>query len=77
LRSRWGDLSSGVQLFGWPVEAFLNRVVTTGSGWELFAYSLPVTIALAGISWWVVERPCLRAKDAIQNMKALISARVL
>jgi hypothetical protein len=50
-----------VYLFGWPVLALLSRVVTSGSGWELFTYSLPVTIALAGISWWVVERPCLRA----------------
>ena len=71
--SRWGDLSYGVFLFGWPVLALLNRVVTTRSGWELFAYSLPVTIALAGISWWVVERPCLRAKDAFRKIKVLIS----
>jgi peptidoglycan/LPS O-acetylase OafA/YrhL len=70
--ARWGDLSYGVYLFGWPIQMLLKPLTITGSGWELFAYSLPASMAVAGVSWWCVERPSLRAKGLLKNSAILL-----
>jgi peptidoglycan/LPS O-acetylase OafA/YrhL len=59
---RWGDLSYGLYLFGWPVEQFTQQVTAIRSGWQLFIVSLPFVFACAAVSWWAVERPCLSLK---------------
>jgi peptidoglycan/LPS O-acetylase OafA/YrhL len=59
---RWGDLSYGAYLFGWPVEQFVQQFTGLHSGWQLFACCLPMVLACAAVSWWLIERPCLRLK---------------
>lgn len=63
---RFGDFSYGVYLYGWPVQQLLLLWLgERGGAWGplgLFAISLPVTFALALLSWHVVERPCLGRK---------------
>ena len=59
--SRFGDLSYGVYLYGWPVAAC---IVWAQGGraawWQVFAASLPLCLLLAFLSWHGVEKWALR-----------------
>ena len=61
--ARFGDLSYGLYIYGWPVE---QAIVWLNGGamswWALFAIALPVTAALAFFSWHLVEKRALRLK---------------
>ena len=59
---RFGDWSYGLYLFGWPVEQVINQLSQPSSGVKLFVYSLPVTMGVAAISWFAVEKPSLVLK---------------
>jgi peptidoglycan/LPS O-acetylase OafA/YrhL len=65
---RWGDLSYGTYLFGWPMEQLVQHLIGSRSGWQLFALSLPLVFACAAISWWAIERPCLKLKKLTQRL---------
>jgi peptidoglycan/LPS O-acetylase OafA/YrhL len=57
--ARFGDLSYGLYIYGWPVE----QCVVWGSGgaapwWVVFLIAAPVTAAIAFLSWHLIERPC-------------------
>jgi peptidoglycan/LPS O-acetylase OafA/YrhL len=61
--ARFGDLSYGLYIYGWPVE----EGVIWGLGgrctwWQIFALALPLTAGLAFLSWHLVERPALQLK---------------
>jgi hypothetical protein len=63
--TRFGDLSYGVYLYGWPVEA----IVAHGLGgqapwWQIFPLALPLCGLAAWLSWHCVERRLLGWKDA-------------
>ena len=56
--ARFGDLSYGLYIYGWPVE----QCVVWYSGaaapwWVVFLVSAPVTAAIAFLSWHLIERP--------------------
>jgi peptidoglycan/LPS O-acetylase OafA/YrhL len=56
-------LSYGLYIYGWPVEAAVVRFFGGHAlWWEVFAVALPVTLALAFLSWHLVEQPALRLK---------------
>lgn len=60
------DLSYGLYLYGWPVEQLL--VYHFGAHLSpllLIAIALPLSAALAWVSWMGVERPCLLLKTRI------------
>lgn len=65
---RWGDLSYGIYLFGWPIEQLVKHLTGLDSGWQLFAFSLPMVFACAAVSWWAIERPCLKLKKLSQRL---------
>ncbi|HEY3918269.1 MAG TPA: acyltransferase [Stellaceae bacterium] len=61
--ARFGDLSYGLYIYGWPVEqtlVWLNGGAM--SWWALFALALPITAAIAFLSWHLVEKRALRLK---------------
>jgi peptidoglycan/LPS O-acetylase OafA/YrhL len=61
--ARWGDLSYGLYIYGWPVEQTVVRLSGGQAPWEkVFALSLPVAAALAFLSWHVVEKRALALK---------------
>jgi peptidoglycan/LPS O-acetylase OafA/YrhL len=61
--ARFGDLSYGLYIYGWPVE---EAVMWFSGGravwWQVFLIALPVAAGLAFLSWHLVERPMLRLK---------------
>jgi peptidoglycan/LPS O-acetylase OafA/YrhL len=65
---RWGDLSYGAYLFGWPIEQLVQQLTGLDSGWQLFACCLPVVFACAAVSWWLIERPFLKLKKLSQRL---------
>ena len=65
---RWGDLSYGIYLFGWPIEQLVQQLTGLQSGWQLFVCSLPVAFACAAVSWWMMERPCLKLKKISRHL---------
>lgn len=56
------DLSYGVYLYGWPIQQSLRHLWPGASVAELLGPSLLLTLAVAALSWILVERPALRLK---------------
>lgn len=66
--TRFGDLSYGLYITGWPVEQTVMRI----SGgrlawWQLFLLALPVAGSLAFLSWHLVESRALRLKPGTRR----------
>ena len=62
--TRFGDLSYGIYLYGWPAQEI--AVYISGGeppSWQIFAWALPMATTLAWLSWHGVERLMLRWKD--------------
>ena len=74
--ARFGDLSYGLYIYGWPVEQMLSWL-SHGKApwWALFSAGLPIAAVLAFLSWHLVERPALRLKPkgAARRMPAVIA----
>lgn len=61
--ARFGDLSYGLYIYGWPVEQLLVRLNGGSMAWlKLFLLSWPITGALAFTSWHLIEARALRLK---------------
>jgi len=62
--ARFGDLSYGLYIYGWPVEQTLLYLRPDASWWELFLIAYPATAVVAFLSWHFVEKRALRLKPA-------------
>jgi peptidoglycan/LPS O-acetylase OafA/YrhL len=75
--ARFGDLSYGLYIYGWPVEAgviwFLGG---RAQWWQVFAIALPATAAIAFLSWHLIERPALRLKPGARRRAVFPSSAV-
>jgi len=61
--TRFGDLSYGLYIYGWPVEITVAHLSGgTASWWQVFLISLPIALAIAWLSWHLVEAPMLGLK---------------
>ncbi len=70
--ARFGDLSYGLYIYGWPVEeAVIWSLGGRAMWWQVFAIALPVTATLAFLSWHLVERPALRLKPGSRRRRSL------
>jgi peptidoglycan/LPS O-acetylase OafA/YrhL len=73
--ARFGDLSYGLYIYGWPSEA---AVIWCLGGhapwWEVFLLGFALAAALAFCSWHLVEAPALRLKPRSRALPALASA---
>lgn len=66
--TRFGDLSYGTYLYGWPVTQVVRSVAGPAlSGWGLFLTSLPFAMACGFLSWHFVEKHALALKDLIRR----------
>lgn len=52
-----GAISYGVYLWHWPIFLVLNGERTGSDGWKLFALRCAATVAVAAVSWWLIEQP--------------------
>jgi peptidoglycan/LPS O-acetylase OafA/YrhL len=61
--ARFGDLSYGIYIYGWPVSALLMHASGgTLRWWQLFPLALPLAALAALLSWHLVEAPALSLK---------------
>jgi peptidoglycan/LPS O-acetylase OafA/YrhL len=66
--ARFGDLSYGIYIYGWPVEQGVVWLLGgRAAWWQVFLLGLPAAAALAFLSWHLVERPALRLKPGARN----------
>jgi peptidoglycan/LPS O-acetylase OafA/YrhL len=69
--ARFGDLSYGLYIYGWPVE---EAVIWLSGGrapwWLVFLCALPAAAVVAFLSWHLVERPMLRLKPGSRRAAA-------
>lgn len=59
---RFGDLSYGLYIYGWPVEQTVLYLRPDATWWELFLVAYPATAVVAFLSWHLVEKRALRLK---------------
>ena len=74
--ARFGDLSFGLYIYGWPVE---QCVVYFSGGtapwWAVFLIAAPATAAIAFLSWHLIEKRCrLRRRAAPRRVLAPAAA---
>ncbi len=61
--ARRGDLTYGLYLYAYPIQLLLiHRFGPRLTPTRLSAIAVPLTAAIAALSWYLVERPCLRLK---------------
>lgn len=69
-----GAISYGVYLWHWPIFLALNGERTGWSGWSLFGLRCAATLAVAALSWWLLEQPIRRWRPVIVPMLPLAGA---
>ena len=68
--TRFGDLSYGTYLYGWPVEQLVRSWAGPAlTGWGLFLISLPLAAACGWLSWHLVERHALAFKTIVRRQR--------
>lgn len=61
--TRFGDISYGLYIYGWPIEMLVAHASGgTARWWQVFLISLPLAALGAFLSWHLVEAPMLRLK---------------
>jgi peptidoglycan/LPS O-acetylase OafA/YrhL len=65
LPRRMGDYSYGTYILAFPIQQALWQWLTPASGWVMFAIATPITVALAALSWHLIEAPALTLKKYI------------
>jgi peptidoglycan/LPS O-acetylase OafA/YrhL len=64
--ARFGDLSYGTYLYGWPIEQVVRSLAGERlSGWPLFLISFPLAAACGWLSWHLVEKHALVLKRLV------------
>ncbi|MCJ2095681.1 acyltransferase [Methylobacterium sp. J-072] len=65
------DLSYGIYLYGWPIQQSLHALWPDPSGFALLAPALALTLPVAALSWYVIERPALALKARALGRRSL------
>ena len=61
------DLSYGIYIYHWCVMQVLFYWMPQLNWLELFVLTFPPTVALAALSWYIVEKPALKSKTRFAN----------
>ena len=66
-----GRLSYGIYLYHWPVFLVLSPTRLGWSRWSLFALRVPVTVAVAVVSYYLVEQPIRARRTRLARLPRL------
>lgn len=74
--TRWSyepkaDLSYGTYLYGWPIQQTLHTLLPAASAAALLLPGLVITLAVAAVSWFLVEKPALALKARALGRRTL------
>jgi peptidoglycan/LPS O-acetylase OafA/YrhL len=73
--ARFGDLSYGLYIYGWPVQSSVAYVIgETATWWQVFLGGTSVSLAIAFLSWHAIEKPALRLKERRAAAPAIAAA---
>jgi peptidoglycan/LPS O-acetylase OafA/YrhL len=77
--TRFGDLSYGIYLYGWPAEQIAVHLFgPSAQWWQIFAMALPIATVIAWFSWHGIERLALRWKDtALETSSQRVAGAVV
>ena len=67
--NRLGDYSYGVYIYAFPIQQSLLALWPNLRPLQLLGLALPITLAVAALSWHFVEQPALRAKQKLKGFK--------
>lgn len=62
------DLSYGIYIFGWPITQALLLAFPDIGNFNLVSLSLILAAGVALPSWFLIERPSLRARGSVMNL---------
>jgi peptidoglycan/LPS O-acetylase OafA/YrhL len=65
------DLSYGIYLYGWPVQQTLHALWPEASGLAMLGPALAITLVVAALSWYAVEKPALALKARALGRRSL------
>lgn len=66
-----GDYSYGLYLYGYPIQQAIVDAAPNFRQWYWnLLLAVPAAFAVALCSWWLVERPCLRARHLLDRYEA-------
>jgi peptidoglycan/LPS O-acetylase OafA/YrhL len=63
---KFGDFSYGIYVYSFPVQQSIWHHTQTKSPIRMFALAMAISLALAVISWFVVEKPCVQLKQRLR-----------
>lgn len=66
--NRLGDYSYGTYIYAFPVQQWVVFHFPNIDPTGLVCWSLPVTVAFACLSWYLVEQPFLKRREALANL---------
>ena len=73
--ARFGDVSYGIYIWAFPVQQWIAHILGTRITWYWdAALSLPIVLAIAALSWKVIEAPSLSLKRRWAGSPARSSA---
>jgi len=71
-----GDYSYGIYLYGFAIQQAIAAAFPSLRGWWIdVVLALPLILAVAAFSWWIIERPTLRLRTYIPPIEAFVRRR--
>jgi peptidoglycan/LPS O-acetylase OafA/YrhL len=64
-----GDISYGVYLYGWPIQQALQSLFPMTAVWVMLPVALILTCAVSVLSWLWIEKPALRLKARLMQVR--------
>jgi peptidoglycan/LPS O-acetylase OafA/YrhL len=68
------DLSYGTYLYGWPVQQALVQLFPAATALALLGPAIVMSLGLAALSWYAVEKPALALKSRFARVRTPIAA---
>ena len=68
------DLSYGTYLYGWPVQQSLLALFPAAAAATLLLPAVALTVAVAAVSWFVIEKPALALKGRLIGRRKISDA---